>query len=137
MGHFRNSQCSHDIKKIRCRNYVARTRLSRKSLSSVKRTKCRIGENERNFPEIQYGREKSTGMEDISYVMVAKERKKAELFLLYNAAMKQISFWKRLRDVVGCLDVRLLYHFKVIVQRLHAALLQLFSCHHLNFAFFT
>ena len=30
----------------------------------------------------------------------------------------------------------LLYHFKVIVQRLHAALLQLFSCHHLNFAFF-
>ena len=66
MGHFRNSQCSHDIKKIWCRNYVARTRLSRKSLSSVKRTKCRVGENERNFPEIQYGREKSTGMEDIS-----------------------------------------------------------------------
>ena len=60
MGPYHNSQCSHDIKKIWCRNYAARTRLSRKSLSSVKRIKCRVSENERNFLEIQCEREKST-----------------------------------------------------------------------------
>ena len=47
------------FKKIWCRNYVARTRLSGKLLSSVKKIKCRASENKPNFLEIQCGREKS------------------------------------------------------------------------------
>ena len=59
IGHFRNSHCFKILKKIWCRNYVARTRLSRTSLSLVKRAKCRVSENDRNFLEILCGKEKS------------------------------------------------------------------------------
>ena len=140
MSHFRNSQCSHDIKKIWCRNYVARTRLSRKSLSSVKRIKCRVNENKRNFLEIQCGREKSNlwdGEYQLSDGGKGKKKGRTVPFMhCSNEANKTGRFWKRPQNVVGCLDVGLPQHFKVLVQRLHAALLQLFSCHHLNLAFF-
>ena len=112
MSHFRNSQCSCDTKKIWCRNYVPRTRLSRKSLSSVKRIKCRFSENERNFPEIQCGREKSNlwdGEYQLNDGGKGKKKGRTVPFMHYsNEANKTSRFWKRPQNVVGCLDVRLL-----------------------------
>ena len=119
MGHFRNSQCSHDIKEIWCRNYVARTRLSRKSLSSVKRIKCRVSENERNFLEIQCGKEKSNlwdGRYQLSDGRKGKKKGRTVPFMhCSNKANKSSRLWKRPLNVVGCLDVRLLWHFKFLV----------------------
>ena len=43
-------------------------------------------------------------MEDISWVMAAKERKKAELFHLYIAAMKQIKLDASGKDHKTLLD---------------------------------
>ena len=98
--------------KVWCRNYVARTRLSRKSLSSVKRIKCRVSENKRNFLEIQCGREKSNlwdGGYQLSDGGKGKKKGRTVPFMhCSNEANKTSRFWKRPQNVVGCLDVRLL-----------------------------
>ena len=49
--YFRSPNCSRGLK-IWCRNYVSRTRLRAKSLSSLEKMKCCAGENERLFHEI-------------------------------------------------------------------------------------
>ena len=87
------------------RNYGTRTRLSAKSFSLVWRVKCRGGEIERKFLEIQCGRVKNYLWErGIQLGDGGKGKKKAELFdLCKNAAtMKQIQLAASAEDCKSC-----------------------------------
>ena len=77
----------------------------------VKRIKCRVSENKRNFLEIQCGREKSNlwdGGYQLSDGGKGKKKGRTVPFMhCSNEANKTGRFWKRPQNVVGCLDVRL------------------------------
>ena len=71
-----------------------------------------MSENERNFLEIQCGKEKSNlwdGRYQLSDGRKGKKKGRTVPFMhCSNKANKSNRLWKRPLNVVGCLDVRLL-----------------------------